>query len=417
MTEVASFAEKSLAGSVSGAAIFIVVNPLDVLKTRLQSDPGFMNSVDSRDVKMGSVGRSSIFGSTNEIAVPGRESGLPHNYHDKRVMGISSEKVKGGRWCNLKGFRVLFPIPSWGGVRRKRGLFLSSAKATEAATSNRLLNWRSSSWFKSETVEGILHIHNQAGLRGLYRGVGMSLATGVPQTMLYFNLFDYSRDFLLLKSGLSSVTIAMLSGSFARMSTSLATAPLELLRTRILATTAETKAWSSSLTQLSMEVRRDGPGRLWNGIGVTLWRDILFSTIYFAAYETISSKLRLIMHSSSINDHQGLYAGKFVQAFTAGACAGSIAALITHPFDVMKTRIQVSETKGHTNLSKALLTMLQGESWKSIFAGLEPRLVRIAPACAIGFGVFEWGTHFLVKRRKLADCEDCSSLCEGVWSV
>ncbi len=406
MAEVATLTEKSLASSVAGAAVFIVVNPLDVLKTRLQSDPGFMNSVGSRDVRIGGVGRSSIFGSTNGIgiAVPGRESGPSRYYHDKRVVGIPSEKLKRGRWCSSKGSTVLLPRPSWYGVRRKYRLFLPSAKATEAAAaSNRLLNWnwRSSSWFKSETVQGTLRIHNEMGLRGLYRGVGISVAMGVPQTMLYFHLLDYGRESLSSKGGLSSVTSAMCSGALARMSVSLVTAPLELLRTRVHSMTAKKKALSSSLAQLSMEIRRNGPGRLWKGIGMTLLRDISFSLIYFAAYETISSKLRLIMHSSSIEEHQGLCAGRFVQAFTAGFCAGTIATAFSHPFDVMKTRIQVTETKRHENMLKALLKMLQSESWKSMYAGLEPRLVRAAPACAIGFGVYEWGKHFLVQRRKL----------------
>ncbi len=236
------------------------------------------------------------------------------------------------------------------------------------------------------------------------------MATGVPQTMLYFNLFDYGRELLSVKSGLSSMAIAMLSGSFARMSVSLVTAPLDLLRTRIQAMTVKNKAVSSSLAHLSMEIRRDGPRRLWNGIGITLARDISFSLVYFAAYERISSKLHLVMGSSSRNsnsnsnsmeEHEGLHAGRFVQAFTAGACAGIIATVFSHPLDVMKTRVQVVKNKGNKNILKAILDMLCSESWKSMYAGLEPRLVRIAPACAIVFGVYEWGKHVLVQRRKL----------------
>ncbi len=419
MTEVSSMAEKSLASSLSGAVIFIVSNPLDVLKTRLQSDPRFMSSVDSRDVRLSRVGRSFIFDSTNGIgnAVPGRESGLQRYHHDKRVTGIPSEKVKRGRWANLKAVRVLLSIPPWGGIRKQRGFVLSSPKATEEVTGNGLLSRRSTGWFKFRTVEGMLRIYEQAGLRGLYRGVGFSIFTGVPQSVLYFNLLDYSKSVLSLKSELSPVTIAMLSGCFARVFTSVATAPLELLRTRILAMTVKTNVLSSCLAHLSMEIRRDGPGRLWNGIGATICRDILFSAIYFASYETMSSKLRLIMHSSNMNDHESLYAGKFFQAFIAGACSGSIAAVLTHPFDVMKTRIQVLETEGRISLSKDLLTTLRSENWKSMYAGLEPRIVRIVPACAIGFGVYEWGTHFLVQQRKQVACDDLSCLCGRIWGL
>ena len=65
---------------------------------------------------------------------------------------------------------------------------------------------------------------------------------------------------------------------------------------------------------------------LWRGLGPTLWRDVPFSGIYWAGYEGWKKVFK--RHGMS---------GAWV-AFLSGAVSGTSAALITSPFDVLKTR-------------------------------------------------------------------------------
>lgn len=89
-------------------------------------------------------------------------------------------------------------------------------------------------------------------------------------------------------------------------------------------------------------VRAEGAKSLWRGLSPTLWRDIPFSAVYWHFYETFkSSIIAAYPPKTSGND--------FKVALVAGAGAGSIAAVVTTPFDVAKTRRQM-EMSGVTGI-------------------------------------------------------------------
>jgi len=139
-------------------------------------------------------------------------------------------------------------------------------------------------------------------------------------------------------------------------------------------------------------VATDGAQSLWRGLGPTLWRDVPFSGIYWAGYE--SGRLLLKKHG-----YTGVDA-----AFVSGAASGMIAALITMPFDTLKTRRQaalVSSAERATNSTFSLRTaglirhIIHTEGPKALFAGLTPRVAKIAPACGIMIACYEGVGKFL----------------------
>lgn len=80
-------------------------------------------------------------------------------------------------------------------------------------------------------------------------------------------------------------------------------------------------------------------------------------------------------------------------AFACGALSGSTAALITSPFDVLKTRRQAlvmsAPTGEATRTIPLALQVLRNEGVSALFAGLSPRMAKIAPACGIMIASFE----------------------------
>jgi len=144
-------------------------------------------------------------------------------------------------------------------------------------------------------------------------------------------------------------------------------------------------------------VRAGGWQSLWYGLGPQLWRDVPFSAIYWLIYERSSDWLRM-----SSDDQPSVYMSK---SFMAGVGAGSIAALATTPFDVVKTRRQVL-TEAHAGQAGSTLVALRevwaAEGWAGIFEGAVPRVLRIGPACAIMISTYETGKHFFHKWKKQA---------------
>lgn len=136
------------------------------------------------------------------------------------------------------------------------------------------------------------------------------------------------------------VEMAVLAGFGARAITATLTAPLELIRTNLQATSSKT--FNEGLIPFFKQlVRKQGFRSLWAGLPPTILRDAPFSAIYWSSYEIIKMKLLQIKESRSTHSHSHL-SDKFVIDFIAGASGGMIAASLTNPIDVVKTRRQIS---------------------------------------------------------------------------
>lgn len=140
-------------------------------------------------------------------------------------------------------------------------------------------------------------------------------------------------------------------------------------------------------------VKESGWRGLWLGLVPTLYRDVPFSGIYWTSYEL----LRKSLDSSSL-----------WSSFVAGAIAGSMAALLTAPFDVAKTRRQMYLKKDdldqalvksnrERSLWRVMRVIYQHEGWSGLMAGVGARVAKVAPSCAIMISTYELGKFYFNK--------------------
>ncbi|KAG8573779.1 hypothetical protein GDO81_012546 [Engystomops pustulosus] len=96
----------------------------------------------------------------------------------------------------------------------------------------------------------------------------------------------------------------------------------------------------------------------------------------------------------------------FSICFASGAVSGSVAAVVTLPFDVVKTRRQTEmgelevlhdPKKNSTSTWKIMYRITSESGFRGLFAGLSPRLIKVAPACAIMISTYEFGKSFFRK--------------------
>ncbi len=134
----------------------------------------------------------------------------------------------------------------------------------------------------------------------------------------------------------------------------------------------------------------DGARALWRGTGATLARDVPFSALYWAAMEPMRSALLVADAGRGPDDMWRTFRANIL----AGSAAGALAATLTTPLDVVKTRRQICTPKLEAAASKACpqstLSLLRGAAAeKGLFVGALPRALRAAPACAIVLASYE----------------------------
>ncbi|KAJ3328053.1 hypothetical protein HDU91_004205, partial [Kappamyces sp. JEL0680] len=108
--------------------------------------------------------------------------------------------------------------------------------------------------------------------------------------------------------------------------------------------------------------------------------------IYWASIEGLKSQIqRQFPNRTYLQDLAG--------AFAAGSVSGIIAAIFTHPFDVVKTVNQVSSEE---QLKKsAWMEVYRQNGFRGFWLGLAPRLAKAAPACGLMISTYEIGKRFL----------------------
>lgn len=185
----------------------------------------------------------------------------------------------------------------------------------------------------------------------------------MQQVVLYFTAYDEVKQLL----GYHELTnpnpfIPVISGGLARIITVTAVSPIELLRTKI---QSEKLNYTQLVTAVRTAVQQNGFISLYSGWVPTILRDVPFSMIYWFSYEKFKTfSLRKIQKDRLTS----------WQTFLCGATAGSIAAAITCPFDVVKThrQIQLGEKQIHfTNKSTLFIIndIIRKKGYKALFSG------------------------------------------------
>lgn len=245
-------------------------------------------------------------------------------------------------------------------------------------------------------------IYREAGVKVLYAGLPVTMLIAVPANVLYFATYESLRDYILAqrtlrtqRSGSSEapagpgVLAPLIAGGFGRAVAVSACAPLEVVRTRLQAGGSNRRP--SIGAALQDILRHEGWRALFRGLESTLWRDVPFSAFYWLGVEAVRDALlaRGVLRDSK-------YRSPLV-ALAASSCAGAAAAFVTTPFDVVKTRRQVQATRSQQSLWKDMVQLTQREGVGSLFTGSTPRVARVAPACSIMLGTYEFTKQLLAK--------------------
>lgn len=162
--------------------------------------------------------------------------------------------------------------------------------------------------------------------------------------------------------------------------------PTEVIKQRAQALQAES---SLAAFRTILEKRRTvgwkGVGReLYRGLGITVMREVPFTVIQFPLWEGMKAWRRR---------QKGSEENSAVESAAFGSVAGAIAAAVTTPLDVLKTRMMLAGKRLAVGpLSRQIL---RTEGPKAFVAGIGPRILWISAGGAIFLGSYQWAYNAL----------------------
>ena len=259
----------------------------------------------------------------------------------------------------------------------------------------------------------------------------------IPANVIYFAGYDWLRRSPQspLAHNISDTYAPFLAGSISRVAAATVISPIEMFRTRLQASShtphsSSRSVFSETLMGISDMVHAQGYASLWRGFTLTLWRDVPFSGLYWWGYEAVRNGLTdarerqshgrsafdLSSPSTAISattrsasrtrrQAQADHTVTLTDSFIAGASSGAIAAVLTTPFDVGKTRQQVLRHAGDRagdvasstlrpedrSMPRFLWHIFKTEGMSGLWRGWAARCLKVAPACAIMISSYEVG--------------------------
>ncbi|WVF68473.1 hypothetical protein IAT40_003240 [Kwoniella sp. CBS 6097] len=256
------------------------------------------------------------------------------------------------------------------------------------------------------------------GFKGVYRGVGSVGMGSAPGAAAFFVTYE------ALKAKLPQYHFFAENPAFNHMAAAsgaeyvscLIRVPTEVVksRTQTGAYGQGKGSWHSALSTMKFE----GIRGFYRGFGITIAREIPFTSIQFPLYEYLKS----VLSTQYLNGRRPTS----YEAALCGSVAGGFAAAVTTPLDVVKTRVML-EARTHAptppiasasaagstipppqarqpspsvlSFPPRFLAILRNEGPSALFKGWQPRCFAISLGGAVFLGIYDLAINFGMEDR------------------
>jgi solute carrier family 25 (mitochondrial S-adenosylmethionine transporter), member 26 len=276
------------------------------------------------------------------------------------------------------------------------------------------------SLFPLDTLKTRLQSHAgffpSGGFRGVYRGVGSALVGSAPGAAFFFCTYEGVKGVLSrarrrrqeeVQTGTAAVEKRgkegkwiepiehMAAASLGEVAACIVRVPTEVIKQRAQAGQfggSSAGALRAILGQYGAVGSLGVWRQLYRGWGITVMREVPFTVIQFPLWEALKgwgSRRRQRQGSGSAATAQ-VGAG---ESALYGSISGAVAAGITTPLDVLKTRVMLSKEK--ESVVTVLRDLFASHGLRPFFAGIGPRVMWISAGGAIFLGSYQWAINAL----------------------
>ncbi|XP_075681592.1 mitochondrial coenzyme A transporter SLC25A42 isoform X2 [Rhinoderma darwinii] len=121
---------------------------------------------------------------------------------------------------------------------------------------------------------------------------------------------------------------------------------------------------------------------LWRGNSATMVRVIPYAAIQFCAHE----QYKIVL--GSYYGFQGAVLTP-IPRLLAGSLAGTTAAMLTYPLDLVRARMAVTPKEMYSNIFQVFIRMSKEEGLKTLYRGFNPTILGVIPYAGISFFTYE----------------------------
>ncbi|EJT97624.1 mitochondrial carrier [Dacryopinax primogenitus] len=188
----------------------------------------------------------------------------------------------------------------------------------------------------------------------------------------------------------------VVAGSVSGVTTRFVIAPLDVVKIRLQlqshARSDTTLPVYRGLVQTTATIlREEGITGLWKGNIPAELLYLTYGAAQFYTYRTIHLSLT------------GLGINRSAQDFVAGGAAGAVAAFVTYPFDLLRTRFAAQgsgDLRIYTSLANAVRTIYAKEGVPGFFRGVTAGVGQVIPYMGLFFATYEPTRAFLTRHNE-----------------
>ncbi|KAG1335106.1 mitochondrial arginine transporter BAC2 [Cocos nucifera] len=287
-----SWGREFVAGGLGGMAGVISGHPLDTLRIRLQQPA---SSIDRRPVSAVGLLRSIVASEGPTALYRGMAAPLAsvtfQNAMVFQVFAVLSRAFDANNMNEPPSYRsVALAGVGTGAIQT---LLLSPVELVKIQLQLRMIGNKHHGSPHLGPVGMAKEILRKQGIRGLYRGLSITVLRDAPSHGVYFWTYEYAREQLhpgCRKSGQETLGTMLVAGGLAGVASWVCCYPLDVVKSRLQAQSERQGGqpppkYRGIADCLRKSVQEEGFSVLWRGLGTAVTRAFVVNGAIFSAYE------------------------------------------------------------------------------------------------------------------------------------
>ena len=251
-------------------------------------------------------------------------------------------------------------------------------------------------------MQSAVGFRGSGGFQNIYAGIGSAAIGSAPSAALFFATYEHTKAALLphIQHGADRSRYEPLvhcgAAAVAEMVACLVRVPTDNIKQK-----RQAGLFATTQATVTHIVSGRGLGGFYVGYLSTIMREVPFSLIQFPLYEAMKRYYHT-HHSLSTEPQPAAYA-------VMGSLSGSVAAALTTPMDVVKTRMMLrrgGEGAGALGVVGTMREVYAEGGVARLFSGVGPRVLWIGLGGAVFLGGYETAKALLSKWDQPARASD-----------